>query len=85
LAVFTVLLNALLTLIAGSRLWSHIFWRGTAEKAALPPSPMMATWILTIVVVVLGLAPAILVEAATIAARDLLDPARYIASVGLSP
>ncbi|MBL8596291.1 MAG: Na+/H+ antiporter subunit D [Devosia sp.] len=85
LAVFTVLLNALLTLIAGSRLWSHIFWRGTAEKAALSPSPMMATWTLAIVVVVLGLAPAILVEAATIAARDLLDPARYIASVGLSP
>ena len=80
-----MLLNALLTLIAGTRLWSHIFWRGAAEKAALPQSPHMAVWILTVVIMVLGLAPAILIEAAGIAATDLLDPIRYIASVGLSP
>jgi multicomponent Na+:H+ antiporter subunit D len=85
LPAFVVLLNALLTLIAGTRLWSHIFWRGTAEKAALPQSPHMAVWILTVVIMVLGLAPAILIQAAGIAAADLLDPIRYIASVGLSP
>ncbi len=84
-AAFTVLLNALLTLIAGTRLWSHIFWRGTAGKAALPFRPMAATSLLTAIVFLLGLAPATLIDAAGIAARDLLDPIRYIASVGLSP
>jgi multicomponent Na+:H+ antiporter subunit D len=85
LPLFTVLANALLTLIAGTRLWSHIFWRGTAEKTALPVPSLSAAWIVTIVVAVLGLAPAILIAAAQIAAQDLLDPVRYIASVGLSP
>jgi multicomponent Na+:H+ antiporter subunit D len=82
---FTVLLNALLTLIAGTRLWSHIFWRGTAPRASLPFRPMAATWMLTALIFVLGLAPAMLVDAARIAAHDLLNPVRYIASVGLSP
>ena len=85
LPLFVVLVNALLTLIAGTRLWSHIFWRGTAEKATLPWSPLAAAWILTAVVVALGVAPAILIDAARIAVQDLLDPSRYIASVGLSP
>ena len=85
LPLFVVLLNALLTLIAGSRLWSHIFWRGTADKAALPQSPVAAAWILLAVIVALGLAPAILIDAATTAAQDLLAPVRYIASVGLAP
>jgi multicomponent Na+:H+ antiporter subunit D len=83
--VFTVLLNALLTLIAGTRLWSHIFWRGSAGKAALPFASVAATWLLTLVIVIIGLVPAGLINAAGIAARDLIDPIRYIAAVGLSP
>jgi multicomponent Na+:H+ antiporter subunit D len=85
LPLFVVLFNALLTLIAGTRLWSHIFWRGTADRAVLPASPIAAAWILTAVVVALGLAPAILIDAAKIAAQNLIDPIRYIASVGLAP
>ncbi len=82
---FAVLLNALLTLIAGTRLWSHIFWRGTAERAPLGASRVLGTFIMTVIVTLLGLAPALLVSAAQIAGSDLLDPARYIAAVGLSP
>lgn len=83
--VFAVLINALLTLIAGTRLWSHIFWRGTAERATLPGAPMAAVFVLTAAVALLGLAPAVLVSAAQIAASEVLNPARYIAAVGLAP
>jgi multicomponent Na+:H+ antiporter subunit D len=82
---FALLLNALLTLIAGTRLWSHIFWRGTVEAASLPFRPALATWVLTAAIFVLGLAPNLLIDAAGTAAGDLLDASRYIASVGLSP
>ncbi|HZY68381.1 MAG TPA: proton-conducting transporter membrane subunit, partial [Devosia sp.] len=83
--VFTILINAALTLIAGSRLWSHIFWRGTAQPAPLPFGPSAATWLLAAAVLVLGLFPAALIDGALLAARDLLYPSRYIASVGLAP
>jgi multicomponent Na+:H+ antiporter subunit D len=83
--MFALLFNALLTLIAGTRLWSHIFWRGTAEKVALPFRPALATFLLTVAIFTLGLAPNLLIDAAGTAARDLLDAGRYIASVGLSP
>jgi multicomponent Na+:H+ antiporter subunit D len=82
---FTVLANALLTLIAGSRLWSHVFWRGTAERAPLPFGAVSATVLLTLVIVVVGLAPNAMIGAAQMAAGDMLNPARYIASVGLAP
>lgn len=85
LAVVVLLLNALLTLIAGSRLWSHIFWRGKAERAALPVQAMGATALLTLLIVLVGLFPAQLIAAAQMAAAGLLDPARYIAAVGLLP
>jgi multicomponent Na+:H+ antiporter subunit D len=85
IATSAVLLNALLTLIAGTRLWSHIFWRGAAERARLPMAPMAASVLLTTVVAAMSLAPALLIWAAQVAARDVLDPLRYIASVGLSP
>lgn len=83
--VFAVLLNALLTLIAGSRMWSHIFWRGRGDKAPVPGASLAAAWMLTAVVFVLGLAPAILVDAARTAAQDLITPLRYIVTVGLTP
>ncbi len=85
LAVAVVLLNALLTLIAGSRLWSHIFWRGTAEHAPPFRLALAATAFLTLVIVALGLMPQTMIAAAQLAASDMLDPARYIASVGLAP
>ena len=85
LGAFAVLLNAFLTLIAGSRLWSHIFWRGTAERASLPFGALSATALLTLVIVALGLAPNLMIAAAQLAASDMLNPARYIASVGLAP
>jgi multicomponent Na+:H+ antiporter subunit D len=85
LAALTVLLNALLTLIAGTRLWSHIFWRGTADRVPLPFRATLATVMITLVIVVLGIAPNVMIAAAQIAANDLLNPIRYIASVGLAP
>jgi multicomponent Na+:H+ antiporter subunit D len=85
LPLFTVLLNALLTLVAGTRLWSHIFWRGTAEKASVPFRSLAATWLLTAVIFLLGLAPSIVVDTARTAAQDLVAPDRYIAAVGLAP
>ena len=84
-AVFAVLLNALLTLIAGSRLWSHIFWRGRSEPAAAAPGSRAVAMLLTGTIVVAGLWPGELVRMAGLAAGDLLDPARYIAAVGLAP
>jgi len=84
-AVFALLFNSLLTLIAGTRLWSHIFWRGTAERAVLPPQPLGGAALLVGTIVLLGLWPSLFVAPAQIAAADLLAPTRYIASVGLSP
>jgi multicomponent Na+:H+ antiporter subunit D len=85
LPLFTVLLNALLTLIAGTRLWSHIFWRGTAEKAAVPFRSLAATWLLTAVIVLLGLGPSLVIDTARAAALSLLNPDSYITAVGLAP
>jgi multicomponent Na+:H+ antiporter subunit D len=93
-----LLLNALLTLIAGTRLWAHIFWRAGPEGAASEsPNPRLrplsareswfglgATAVLTFVVVALGLVPTAVLELGRAAAIDLLDPAAYIAATGLS-
>ena len=84
-AVFALLFNSLLTLVAGTRLWSHIFWRGAAGPVTLPAQPLGGAALLTGAVVLVGLFPSLVLEAAGIAAADLLAPARYIASVGLSP
>jgi multicomponent Na+:H+ antiporter subunit D len=92
-----VLANALLTLIAGSRLWAHIFWRPGHEDAASeapnaelkPLGPratvlgLGATGVLTAVVLVLGLWPEPLLGFARAAAAALLHPADYIAATGL--
>jgi multicomponent Na+:H+ antiporter subunit D len=95
---FALLLNALLTLIAGTRLWAHIFWRAGPEgTASESPNPRLrrlsareswfglgATAVLTFVVVALGLVPTPVLELGRAAAIDLLDPAAYIAATGLS-
>ena len=84
LLVFSLLLSSLLTLIAGARLWSQIFWRPRSEPITRP-SGRGAAILLTGTVVLLGLAPSLLIRAGDIAAKDLLDPSRYIAAVGLAP
>lgn len=92
-----MLINALLTLIAGTRLWSHIFWRAGPEGALsehqneklrlLSRSEdwfgLVPTVALTAVIVVIGLWPDLLLKAGQVAATDLLQPERYIAAVGL--
>jgi multicomponent Na+:H+ antiporter subunit D len=93
-----ILLNALLTLIAGTRLWAHIFWRAGREgplsevpNAGLRPLSarqnlfgLGATAVLTLAVVALGLAPTAILELGRAASIDLLDPAAYIAATGLA-
>lgn len=89
-----LLVNALLTLIAGFRLWSHIFWRPAAEgRAVLAPEDARpregerfgfgAAAGLTLVILVAGLWPEPWLAVARTAAAGLLEPAGYIAAVGL--
>jgi len=92
-----VLVNALLSLIAGARLWAHIFWRPGPETVAseLPsaePAPLgrRARWlglgstaVLAAIVLLLGLFPDPLLAFARAGAAGLLDPAQYIAAAGL--
>ena len=49
------------------------------------PSGSGAAILLIGTVILLGLAPGLLVRAGDVAAKDLLDPSRYIAAVGLAP
>jgi multicomponent Na+:H+ antiporter subunit D len=93
-----LLLNALLTLFAGIRLWSHIFWRAGHEgPASEMPNPTLrrlgardawlglgATAVLTAIVFLAGVLPGTILELARSAAVDLLDPAPYIAATGLA-
>lgn len=92
-----LLLNSILTSIAGTRLWAHIFWRSGREGESseifndrLRPltvvewrSAFTASAVLVAVIVVLGLWPNLLFESVRIAANDLLLPERYISAVGL--
>lgn len=92
-----VLANALLTLIAGSRLWAHIFWRAGHEGAAseapnpdLKPLTPQVRWlglgsasVLTLVVLLLGLWPEPLLGFGKDAAAGLLRPLNYVVATGL--
>jgi multicomponent Na+:H+ antiporter subunit D len=85
-----ILLNALLTLIAGTRLWSFIFWRPEPAGAARRTLGANETWLrlgaagaLTAVIAVLGLWPEPLTAAGSAAAVDLLDLGRYSSAVGI--
>jgi multicomponent Na+:H+ antiporter subunit D len=83
-AVFALLLSSLLTLIAGIRLWSRLFWQQPATT--IQPAPRIAPiMLLTGTVLLLGLWPSLLLNVAGAAATGLLDPARYIAAMGLAP
>lgn len=91
-----LLANAFLTLIAGTRLWAHIFWRAGTEgvQSELPnPNLRVLTWaregfglgaalVLTAAILAAGLWPAPVYDLAGEAARGLLAPVGYIVSVG---
>jgi multicomponent Na+:H+ antiporter subunit D len=95
--IVALLLNAFLTLIAGTRLWAHIFWRQGHEgerseepNASLRRLGRAETWLglvpaaaLVALIVAAGLWPDLLLRSGTEAAQGLLDPQRYIAAVGL--
>lgn len=94
---FALLANAFLTLIAGGRLWAHMFWRaGTEGELSETPNPGLraldlrarlfglgTAGVLTLCIFGIGLLPGPLFDAAAIAARDLIAPDRYSAAVGL--
>ena len=88
--VGALLLNAVLTMIAGSRLWAHIFWRNdfTPETTMVVTGPnrlhYLATGALALLIVAAGLWPNPLFEAVRIGAGDMVDPARYSAAFGLA-
>ena len=90
LMVTALLVNAVLTLIAGSRLWAHIFWRSRPEPIATLVAKdrqwlrLGSAGLLVAIVMAAGLWPNFLFEAVRIGAADILDPARYIAAVGLA-
>lgn len=82
--VFGLLLSSLLSLMAGARLWSFVFWRSPDQPLARATGYAPAL-LLTGAVLLLGVAPNLLIKAGNVAARDLNDPARYVAAVGLAP
>lgn len=90
--VVALLVNAVLTLIAGSRLWAHVFWRNRPEGVPVPaiatrPGKTLAlgaTAVLVAGIVGVGLWPNPLIEGGQLAAADLIDPSRYVEAVGLA-
>lgn len=94
----SLLANALLTLIAGTRLWAHIFWRAGPEGAQsevpndrLRPLQRRELWLgfgptvaLVGIVVALGLFPNPLLDLGRSAALDLLQPGAYVAATNLA-
>ena len=85
-----LLVNAVLTLIAGARLWAFMFWRSppdlvpqSADKRA-GAGRVAVSGILVAVVVAAGLWPNPIVEAVRIGTGDFLDPSRYVTAVGLA-
>ncbi|WP_173087456.1 proton-conducting transporter membrane subunit [Devosia sp. 1635] len=98
LLMLALLGNAVLTLIAGTRIWAHVFWRGGWEGAGSEHqnAPLVtvprrsslltfgATGALVVLVVAAGLWPNPLLDAARIGVADMTDPQRYIAAVELA-
>ncbi|GLQ55024.1 proton-conducting transporter membrane subunit [Devosia nitrariae] len=93
-----LIVNAWLTLIAGTRLWAHIFWRAGSEGAQSEYQPVAvralsvregwlgwgATAVLVGAIVAAGLWPDFAFQTARAAAADFIDPSRYVAAVGLA-
>ena len=94
----SLLLNALLTLIAGTRLWAHVFWRAGPEgpqsevpNDKLQPLKRNEQWlgfgsavVLVAMVVALGLFPNPLLDLGRTAAMDLLQPDAYVSATNLA-
>jgi len=92
-----ILINSILTSIAGTRLWAHIFWRNGREGKksevkndrlrALKPKEnrfaLGASVALVLVIIIIGIKPNIVFQSATIAAKGLLQTTTYITAVGL--
>lgn len=92
-----ILLNSILTTIAGTRLWAHIFWRTGPEgaKSEQPNKKLRAltndeenwalvpTCLLILAIAIMGLFPNFIIEAGGNAAMGLLDPSQYSRSIGL--
>lgn len=95
--VVALVLNSLLTTIAGTRLWSHIFWRSGREgenseqlnDRLVPMTTRDRNWallptaVLTALVVWFGLQPNLVMDAGRTAAADLLFTERYIDATGI--
>ena len=67
--VVALLINAVLTLIAGSRLWAHIFWRADVTPVSPPtqhPTRLhwLATGLLATLIIAAGLWPNPMIEVA---------------------
>lgn len=95
--VIALLVNAVLTLIAGSRLWAHVFWRagpeGTAGDHGRPELVTLdrrgrfgfgVTGALVAAIVVVGLWPGPLMGIIRSGAADIVDPSRYVAATRLA-
>ncbi|WP_297111763.1 proton-conducting transporter membrane subunit, partial [uncultured Devosia sp.] len=95
--VIALMVNAVLTLIAGTRLWAHVFWRSGPEgsgsehgKVDLIPFDgrgrlaLGVTSVLVAGIVVAGLWPGPLLDGASTGAADIADPSRYIQATGLA-
>ena len=81
LLVFAILANALLTLIAGARLWTRIAWR-PAAAAGGPMRGSGGAILLAGTVLILSLAPGLLLQLSTSAAHSLITPSSYVTAVG---
>lgn len=90
-----LLVNAVLTLIAGTRLWAHIFWRphpienhkvNIGAPVSTPRAEMgiAAVFALVTIIVVAGLWPAPLMDGANEGAAGMLDPQRYVEATNLA-
>jgi len=95
--VLALLINAVLTLIAGTRIWAHIFWRSGpegqgSEHASIALAPfdnrgkiaLGATTFLVAGIVLAGIWPGPLMAGISEGAADIVDPARYVAATGLA-
>ncbi len=96
LVLFAILANSILTSIAGTRLWAHIFWRAGREgelseqpndrlrelKPLEKRTALSSTIVLVGVIIFLGLFPNLVFTSSRVSALDLLFPERYISAVG---
>jgi len=83
LLVFAILANALLTLIAGARLWTRVAWGPSAPLG--PVRGYGGAILLAGTTLLLGVAPELLIQVSRIAGAGLVQSGPYVAAVGLAP